>query len=181
MSKKLRIVISVIITIAVLGTGAGVVLADDNANSNRKPAVVPAEALNKALEKLVADGTITADQVTQIKEQLSKELEQSIDPGQLLKRLLSIQDETKLDDALASLVKEGKITTEQAGKIKEQWKAQQERIRFAETLKRLIQLKTEGELDTALNTLLSEGKITEAQAGKIKEQWKAQQERLRFT
>ncbi|MDP2919365.1 MAG: hypothetical protein Q8O43_04005, partial [Dehalococcoidia bacterium] len=90
----------------------------------------------------------------------------------MLKELMQIQDEAKLDEALANLVKDGKITAEQAVKIKEQWKAQRERIQFQQLLKRLLSIQDEAKLDEALANLVKDGKITAEQAAKIKEQWK---------
>jgi competence protein ComGC len=93
------------------------------------------------------------------------------DLQQVRTRIMGIKDEASLDTALANLVNGGRLTQEQAAKIKAQWQKQQARNQKLPALARLRAIEDEGKLNEALNRLVADGKITQAQAAKIQQQW----------
>jgi polyhydroxyalkanoate synthesis regulator phasin len=97
------------------------------------------------------------------------------DRRQLQNRIMGIKDEQQLDTALANLVAAGRITREQAAKLKAQWQKRQGNARTQTVISRLRNIKDEGKLNEALDKLIANGKITQEQAAKIRERWQNQQ------
>jgi len=97
--------------------------------------------------------------------------------AQLRTRIMGIKDEASLDAALAKLVGEGRLTQEQAAKIKTRWQKQQERNRPLPALDRLRAIQDEGKLSEALTRLMADGKITQDQAARIRQQWQKQHDK----
>jgi hypothetical protein len=97
--------------------------------------------------------------------------------AQLRARIFGIKDEGSLDAALAKLVGEGRLTEEQATKIRAQWKNRQGRSRQTPVLNRLRGIKDEGKLNDALLRLTTSGRITQDQAARIRQQWQRQHDR----
>jgi competence protein ComGC len=93
------------------------------------------------------------------------------DLQQLRTRIMGIKDEASLDTALANLAKAGRLTQEQAVKIKTQWQKQQAQNQELPALARLRAIADEGKLNEALSRLVADGRITQAQATKIQQQW----------
>lgn len=100
----------------------------------------------------------------------STSAQQGISKLQVLKRLLLVQDETKVSDFLAKQVSAGKITKAQADKIITFWEnnhASAARVAKAVIGKRLLSVKDGAKLNDFLNQKVAAGKITSDQANKI--------------
>jgi len=91
--------------------------------------------------------------------------------AQLQTRILGIKDEVSLDATLVKLFGEGKLTKEQATKIKTQWQKRQGQNRPFPAIDRLRAIQDEGKLKEALQNLVTDGKITPDQAARIHQQW----------
>ncbi len=96
--------------------------------------------LNEALTRLMADGKITQDQAARIRQQWQKQhdrasakpgqrkavrgakTKRNVEPAQILTRIRGAKTEARVDKILNNLVSKGRITQEQAAKIKGQWK-----------------------------------------------------------
>ena len=96
---------------------------------------------------------------------------QTAGKGQLLRRILSIQDQAKLEALLAKAEANGKITADQAAKIEAFWTAHHAQFARARILQRILGIKNETTLDALLAKAQSAGKITADQAAKIKTLW----------
>ena len=91
--------------------------------------------------------------------------------GQLLKRILSIQDQTKLETLLAKGEASGKITSAQAAKIEVFWMAHHAQFAKAKILQRILGVKDEAKLKAFLAKAVSANKITADQESKILTLW----------
>ena len=91
--------------------------------------------------------------------------------GQLVKRLLRIQDEARVDELLARAVAAGRITQNQAERIKAAWEKHYEKAGRRIALGRLMRLQDEARVDELLAQAVADGKITADQAAKIKQAW----------
>jgi len=85
--------------------------------------------------------------------------------------------EEELDAALAEQVAAGRITEQQAAKIKERWQHAKQNMKRVRIMKHLLQM-DEAELNEWLAEQIAAGKIDEEQAAKIKERWQQIKERL---
>ncbi len=91
-------------------------------------------------------------------------------PGALI-RLLLVQDESKVDAYIATAVSDGKITSDQAVKIKDFWTAHHAQFAKNVVLKRLLSAKDESNVKTFLDKAVANGKITQDQENKIISIW----------
>ena len=111
----------------------------------------------------VAAAAVNANQTTPAAQQAHKE--------QMLKRLLAIQDEAKVDALLAQAVADKKITADQSAKIKDFWTAHHAQFIKTRIVERLLKVKDGTKLDAFLANAVSAGKITTDQADQIKALW----------
>jgi hypothetical protein len=109
----------------------------------------------------VAAAAVNANQTTPAAQQVHK--------GQILLRLLAIQDEAKVDALLAQGVANGKITTAQAAEIKAFWTANHSQ--FIRNAGRLLKMTDGAKLDALLANAVSSGKISAERAAQIKARW----------
>ena len=93
--------------------------------------------------------------------------------GQMLQRLLVIQDETKVDALLAQGVANSKITTAQATEIKAFWTAHHSQFIKAKIARGLLKVNDGAKLDAFLANAVSSGKITAERAAQVKALWTA--------
>jgi hypothetical protein len=103
----------------------------------------------------------------------------SVRPLQVLKRLLAVRDEAKLDAALQRLQEAGKITAEQGVRVKTAWEKIHEHPALAKLVMRLARVKDPAKLDEGLKRLQDAGKITEEQAVKIRGLWEKVQTKIK--
>jgi predicted butyrate kinase (DUF1464 family) len=111
----------------------------------------------------VAADAVNANQTTPAAQQVHK--------GQILLRLLAIQDEAKVDALLATAVSSNKITADQSAKIKAFWTAHHAQFIKARIVGRLMKVKDGAKLDAFLANAVSSGKITQAQSDQIQALW----------
>ena len=91
-------------------------------------------------------------------------------PGAIV-RLLLVQDESKVDAYIAAAVADGKITSDQAVKIKDFWSAHHAQFARNVFLKRLLQAQNESNVKAFLDKAVANGKITQDQENKIISIW----------
>jgi polyhydroxyalkanoate synthesis regulator phasin len=91
-------------------------------------------------------------------------------PGALI-RLLLVQDEAKVDAYIAQAVEAGKITADQAVKVKDFWTAHHKQFAWNFVLRRLLRAQNENNVKTYLDKAVANGKITQVQADKIIAIW----------
>jgi hypothetical protein len=96
---------------------------------------------------------------------------QQANKGQMIKRLLAIQDEAKVDALLSKAVADKKITADQSAKIKDFWTAHHAQFIKTRIAGRLLKVKDGTKLDVFLANGVSAGKITADQAAHIKALW----------
>ena len=89
----------------------------------------------------------------------------------ILARLLLIRDEAKVDAIIAKAQNDGKITTEQALKIKEFWTNRHQQFFGKVVITRLLWTKDGTKVQAFLDKGVSAGKITSEQAEKIMKLW----------
>jgi uncharacterized glyoxalase superfamily protein PhnB len=89
----------------------------------------------------------------------------------VMRHLLLVQDEAKVDAFIANAQDTGKITAEQAAKIKEFWTNHHEQFAKRVILGRLLLVQDEAKVDAFIANAQNAGKITAEQATKIKEFW----------
>ena len=94
-----------------------------------------------------------------------------IHKGQILRVLVGIKDQAKLESVLTQLEANGKITTEQASRITNLWIKYHDQVRKGIALKRLLRIGDEAKLELIIGQGVSTGKITSDQAAKIKALW----------
>ena len=88
-----------------------------------------------------------------------------------LVRLLLIQDETKIDTYIANAVSAGKITADQAVKIKNFWTAHHKQFIWNFILRRLLTARDENNVKTFLDKAVTNGKMTQDKENKILQIW----------
>ena len=91
-------------------------------------------------------------------------------PGAIV-RLLLVQDEAKVDAYIAKAVEAGKITTDQAVKIKDFWTAHHKQFAWNFVLRRLLRAQNENNVKTYLDKAVANGKLTQVQADKVIAIW----------
>jgi hypothetical protein len=89
----------------------------------------------------------------------------------VLLRLLLVQDEAKVDALIANAENAGKITSEQAAKIKEFWTNNHSQFTKNVILRRLLQAKDATKVQAFLDKAEAAGKINADQAGKVMTLW----------
>jgi hypothetical protein len=89
----------------------------------------------------------------------------------LLTRLLLIKNEAKVDALLAKGVTNGKLTTIQAGQVKDFWTAHHTQFTKRVAGRFLSKVQDEATLKDFLGQAVSNGKITQAQADKVIAAW----------
>ena len=90
-----------------------------------------------------------------------------------LLRLLLVQDEAKVDALIAQAEASGKITDEQAIKIKTLWTEHHKQFAKNVILTRIIWAKNGANVQAFLDKAVAAGKITPEQAVKIMDFWEA--------
>jgi polyhydroxyalkanoate synthesis regulator phasin len=88
-----------------------------------------------------------------------------------LVRLLLVQDEAKVDAYIAQAVSNGKITADQAVKVKAFWTAHHKQFAWNFTLRRLLRAQNENNVKTFLDKAVANGKITVDQENKVISIW----------
>jgi polyhydroxyalkanoate synthesis regulator phasin len=86
-------------------------------------------------------------------------------------RLLLVQDETKVDAYIATAVSNGKLTADQAVKVKDFWTAHHKQFAWNFTLRRLLRAQNESNVKTFLDKVVTNGKMTPEQETKILQIW----------
>jgi len=89
----------------------------------------------------------------------------------ILARLLLVQDEGKVDAYIAKAQSAGKITEEQATKIKEFWTNHHQQFTKKVVLTRLLWAKDGTKVQAFLDKAAASGKITQEQAGNAMDLW----------
>jgi hypothetical protein len=89
----------------------------------------------------------------------------------ILARLLLVQDEAKVDVYIAKAQTAGKITEEQAAKIKEFWTNHHQQFTRKVVLTRLLWAKDGTKVQAFLDKAVASGKITQEQAGNAMNLW----------
>ena len=89
----------------------------------------------------------------------------------VIARLMLVQDEAKVDAFLAKGVDAGKITADQAAKIKQAWTDHHAQITKNKVLVRLLQAKDVTKVQAFLDKAVGANKITQAQADKVLALW----------
>ena len=96
--------------------------------------------------------------------------------GQVLRRLVLIQNEAKVDSLLATSVSDGKLTKEQATKIKTFWlnnHAKAAKLVKRIIINRLLNVKDEAKLKTFLDTQVAANRITQTQENQMINLWES--------
>jgi hypothetical protein len=91
-------------------------------------------------------------------------------PGAFI-RLMLVQDEAKADDYIAKAVEAGKITADQAVKIKDFWTAHHKQFAWNFVLRRLLRAQNKNNVKTYLDKAVANGKLTPAQEDKVIAIW----------
>jgi polyhydroxyalkanoate synthesis regulator phasin len=91
----------------------------------------------------------------------------------VLARLLLIQNEARVDSVIAQAAKSGKITAEQATRIKEFWTENHQPFTKKVVLTRLIWAKDGAKVHAFLDKAVSAGKMKQEQADKLMAFWNA--------
>ncbi len=91
--------------------------------------------------------------------------------ARVLLRLLLIQDEKKVDTLIARAESSGKITADQAVKIKEFWTAHHKQFLKNVVLTRLIWAQDQSKVQAFLDKAVTAGKIQQEQADKLMKLW----------
>ena len=89
----------------------------------------------------------------------------------ILVRLLTVQDENKVDAFLAKAKDAGKITGDQVTRIKKIWTNHHEQFKRGSALVRLLQVKDGDKVQTFLNNAVGNQKITQKQADNVLKLW----------
>ncbi len=91
--------------------------------------------------------------------------------ARVLLRLLLIQDESKVDALIAQAQTSGKITADQAVKIKDFWTAHHAQFTKKVVLTRLIWAQDGSKVQAFLDKAVAAGKLRQAQADKLMKLW----------
>jgi hypothetical protein len=178
MSKRVKIIVSavaVILVLSIAGTATVVMAQDEESEPDQTSPCANdeelTEALNTALSSAVEQGLISQEQADMILKRWDRaEVARCrIRQGFMFKKVLGM-DEGELDDFLAELIGEEKISDEQAEQIKERWEQARSKIRLGLMFKQVLGMDEE-ELDEYLEGLIGEEKINNEQAEQIKEWW----------
>jgi polyhydroxyalkanoate synthesis regulator phasin len=89
----------------------------------------------------------------------------------VLVRLLLVQDEAKVDAYIAKAVDAGKLTAEQATKVKDFWTARHAKFIKNVILVRLLKAQDQSKVQAFLDKAVTAGKIQQAQADKVIQIW----------
>ena len=89
----------------------------------------------------------------------------------VLLRLLLVQDEAKVDALIARAVEAGKLTPEQAVKVKDFWADHHARFTRNVILARLLRAQDESKVQAFLDRAVTAGKVQPAQTDKIIQIW----------
>jgi hypothetical protein len=94
-------------------------------------------------------------------------------PGvkRVLARLLLVQNEARVDAVIAKAAESGKITGNQATRIKEFWTENHKSFTRQAVLTRLIWIKDGAKVDAFLDKAVSAGKMKQEQADKLMAFW----------
>ena len=114
-----------------------------------------------AVPAFAADG-VGLPQATQIT---------SANRSRILFRLLRVQDEAKVDAFIAKSEATGKLTTDQAVKVKDFWTANHAKFARNVILGRLLRAQDESEVKAFLDKTVAAGKIQQTQADRIIQMW----------
>lgn len=204
MSKRVKIIVSVVAAVFVLSTvGATVIVMAQEGETEPEPAEEAGDAgllarvaailgiseetlasafrqagqemVDEALAKAVDEGRITEEQAEQLRDRWEQARDR-VKRGLMFRRLLRM-DEEAVDELLVKLIDEGRIDFEQAGEIKAKWEQTRDRIKRAFIFRRMMRMDEE-ELDEALAKAIEEGQITSEQAERIKERWQQRHQAL---
>ncbi len=156
MSKRVKIIVSVVAAVFVLST-VGATVAVMAQEGETEPQPVEESSADGLWARVAAMLGISEETLTGAFRQAKQEM---------------------TDEALAKAVEGGRITGEQAGEIKAKWAQARDRIRHAFIFKRLLRM-DEGEVDQALAEAVDEGRIDEGQAGEIKTKWAQARDRIK--
>ena len=110
-----------------------------------------------------ADGATNSSQPAQVTQQVGKIT--------ILIRLLTVQDEAKVDAFLAKAVSNNKITQEQATNIKTMWTNHHAQFKPGSPLVRVLKAKNEAKVKAALDKAVANEKITADQEAMIITLW----------
>jgi polyhydroxyalkanoate synthesis regulator phasin len=91
----------------------------------------------------------------------------------VLARLLLVQDEAKVDAFIAKGVANGKLTADQAAKVKDFWTANHAKFAKNVVLTRLLKAQDESKVKAFLDKAVAAGKITSTQADKVIQTWES--------
>ncbi|MDD5190145.1 MAG: hypothetical protein PHE50_03780 [Dehalococcoidales bacterium] len=89
-----------------------------------------------------------------------------------LLRLLLVQDEAKVDGYIATAVTNGKLTADQAVKVKAFWVTYHTKFTRKVVLSVLLKAKDQTKVQVYLDKQVAAGKIQQAQADKVIQIWK---------
>ena len=173
MSKKVKILISVLVAVVLLTVGgAATVLAQE-------PTPPPEAGTNGLLARVAAILGISLDDITSAFNQARQEMGEET-PGKFrcafrFRRALPGMSEEELIEALGRAVEEGRITQQQADKIRQWWQqrpGEETPGRFRQAFRfRGVLGMGEEELIKALGRAVEEGRIKQQQADKIQQWW----------
>jgi hypothetical protein len=90
----------------------------------------------------------------------------------VLLRLMLIQDEAKVDALLAQAQQAGKLTVDQAGKVKDFWTQHHAQFTKSAILQRLLKAADGTKVQQFLDKAVQSGKIKQEQADRIIKFWK---------
>ena len=93
--------------------------------------------------------------------------------SRILFRLLQVQDEAKVDAFIAKSEANGKLTTEQAVKVKDFWTANHAKFPRNVILGRLLRSQDESKVKAFLDKAVAAGNIQQTQADRIMQMWEA--------
>ncbi len=151
MSKRVKIIVSVVAAVFVLSTvGATVAVMAQEGETEPQPA--EESSAGGLLARAAAILGISEETLTGAFRQARQEM---------------------TDEALA----EGRITEEQAEQFRDRWEQARDRIRHAFMFRRMLRM-DEGELDEALAEAVDEERITGEQAERIKARWEQRHQAL---
>ena len=91
--------------------------------------------------------------------------------AKILVRLLLVQDEAKVDAFIAKAEAAGKLTDEQAVKLKDFWTEHHKQFLNRVILGRLLQAKDESKVQAYVDKAVAAGKLQQVQADKIIQIW----------
>ncbi len=94
-----------------------------------------------------------------------------VNKARILARLLLVQDEAKVDAFIARAVDAGKLTPEQATKLKDFWSDHHAQFLRNIILRRLLTAQDESKVQGFLDKAVAAGRIQKAQADKIIQVW----------